>query len=67
MIATSQRAHLIANSNSGIGKGAALADEAQKICEELKVELIHYDIKLSADFDRQSKAAVENAQKDGGV
>lgn len=62
-----KRAHLIANSKSGQGKGASLAEEAQLICNEIGVELVIYDIQNSSDFDRQSQLAVEAAQKDGGT
>lgn len=67
MIATTTKAHLIANSRSGKGKGATLADEAQKICDELHIELIRYDISSKENFEKQSRLAVENAKKDNGV
>lgn len=61
------RAHLIANSRSGQGKGGGLAKEAQAICDELGYELIHYPIESAADFENQSRLAVERATQDGGV
>lgn len=61
------RAHLIANSKSGQGKGSTLADEARIICDEVGYELVTYDIQSPDDFQRQSKLAVENAMADGGV
>lgn len=61
------RAHLIANSKSGQGKGATLAEDAKAVCDELGFELVNYKIESPADFDRQSVIAVENAAKDGGV
>jgi len=62
-----RRAHLIANSKSGKGKGQALAEQAQAICDELGYELIRYATDSPADFDKQSKLAVESAIADGGV
>lgn len=61
------RAHLIANKNSGQGRGSTLADEAKEICDELGYELIIYDIDGPKDFERQSQNAVEKAEEDGGV
>lgn len=61
------RAHLIANKNSGQGRGSTLADEAKEICDELGYELISYTIDGPNDFERQSKKAVEKAEQDGGV
>lgn len=60
-----KRAHLIANSKSGKGKGQSLAEEAQTICTELGYELILYD--TSENFDDQIKAAAQRAEQDGGV
>jgi diacylglycerol kinase family enzyme len=62
-----QRAHLIANAKSGLGKGATLAAEASSICAELGYELVKYPIASAADFESQSQIAVENAMQDGGV
>jgi len=64
---SSKRAHLIANSKSGKGGGATLAQEAKNICDELGWELVIYDIASGQDFERQSEKAVAAAQKDGGV
>lgn len=61
------RAHLIANSKSGKGKGANLAKEAQVICDELGYELVNYDTSSPDAFEKQSHAAVDAAAKDGGV
>jgi diacylglycerol kinase family enzyme len=62
-----RRAHLIANSKSGKGRGSTLAQEAQAICDELGYELIDYPILSPKDFERQSQIAVDNAMKDGGI
>lgn len=62
-----QRAHLIANKNSGKGKGLTLAEEAKTICDELGYELVTYSISSPEDFDKQSQVAVDAAEKDGGV
>lgn len=61
------RAHLIANSRSGRGKGSTLAEEAQSICSELGYELINYEIRDAIDFEKQSRRAVAAAIDDGGV
>lgn len=61
------RAHLIANSKSGKGKGSTLAEEAKSICDEHGYELIEYEINSPEDFKKQSERAVENAIKDGGI
>ncbi len=61
------RAHLIANLKSGQGKGALLKAEAGNIANELGYELVHYDIKGPADFEKQSALAVERALQDGGL
>jgi diacylglycerol kinase family enzyme len=61
------RAHLIANKNSGKGKGSTLADDAKAICEELGYELVNYPINRAEDFESQSRKAVDAAEKDGGV
>ncbi len=61
------RAHLIANKNSGKGKGATLAEDAQTICNELNYELVTYQINSPEDFDKQARIAVDAAEKDGGV
>lgn len=60
-------AHLIANKKSGHGKGRVLAQEAQTICDELNYKLIDYEIHTPDDFERKSKEAIANAEKDGGV
>jgi diacylglycerol kinase family enzyme len=62
-----RRAHLIANKNSGQGRGSKLAEEAKAICDELGYELVPYTINSPEDFERQSKKAVDEAEKDGGV
>ncbi len=61
------RAHLIANRKSGKGKGADLQQEAKAICNELGWELVDYPIENPEDFEKQSRLAVANASKDGGV
>ncbi len=61
------RAHLIANKNSGKGKGSTLAEDAKSICDELGYELITYPISGPEDFEEQSLKAVDAAEKDGGV
>lgn len=60
------RVHLIANSKSGQGKGASLADEAKQICDELGAELSIYNIE-GPNFESQSRKALEAAIKDGGT
>lgn len=60
------KAHLIANSKSGKGKGATLSDEAQKICNELSAELVVYEVD-SSTFEAQTRKALEAALKDGGT
>ncbi len=62
-----KRAHLIANSKSGQGKGQTLAEQARSICDELGYELVHYPTETPADFEKQSRLAVERALVDGGV
>ncbi len=62
-----KRAHLIANSKSGKGKGATLAELAQKICHELDWELIHHKTETPDDLAKQSKLAVSEAMNDGGL
>ncbi len=64
---TARRAHLIANSKSGKGKGQSLAEQAQAICDELGYELIRYATDSPQDFEKQSKLAVERAITDGGI
>lgn len=54
------RVHLVANSKSGKGKGATLADQARSICTELGYELVEYEID-------DSEQAVQNAENDSGV
>lgn len=61
------RAHLIANARSGTGKGSALLEQAPELCAEAGYELVHYEINSPADFEKQSRAAVEAATQDGGV
>lgn len=62
-----RRAHLIANKNSGKGKGSTLAEDAKTICDELGFELVPYEINSPEDFEKQSLNAVDAAEKDGGV
>ena len=62
-----RRAHLIANSKSGHGKGALLAEQAPHICKELGYELIIYDIENSYDFETQCQKAIDAAGKDEGI
>ncbi len=61
-IKTQRRIHLLANSRSGSGYGATLAETAQKMCDELGTELITYKIKSPKDLENQAKKAVAVAQ-----
>ncbi len=54
------RAHLIANAKSGKGQGSTLAELAQKMCDELGIELVKYEV-------HDCEKAVEAAKQDGGV
>ncbi len=62
-----KKAHLIANSKSGVGGGSTLAEKAQDLCRELGYELVLYSINDPKDFEKQSKNAVNAAKADGGV
>lgn len=62
-----QKAHLIANSKSGKGKGSTLQQEALKLCAEYDYELIAYPVEKPSDLAKQSEFAVQAALKDGGV
>ena len=62
-----KRAHLIANSRSGHGKGAQFVEQAETICKELGYELVHHKTDNLQNFDYQCQIAVEAALADGGI
>ena len=61
------RAHLIANSRSGVGRGSTLAQEFKLICEELNYELVEYLIENPHELEHQSRTAVEQSLDNNDV
>ena len=57
--------HLIANSRSGKGSGASLADEAKRLATELGLELVIHDTSDQTQFERTIDRAVAAADKNG--
>lgn len=53
--------HLLANKKSGHGRGAGLVTKAQKLCDELGLELIDYDLQSPSDLEKQSQLAIGKA------
>lgn len=66
-INSTTHAHLISNSKSGKGAGGTLADIGAKICNELGVQLISYEINDPAELDKATEKAIAAALKDRGV
>lgn len=63
-----RRAHLVANTKSGKGKGADVPELAQKICDELGIQLIVYSsAKNKNEFEADIGRAVAGAIEDKGV
>ncbi len=62
-----QQAHLIANVKSGRGTGSDIPAMAQRICDELDIQLAIYSGSTADQFDKQIGIAVDRAQEDGGV
>ncbi len=59
-----KRAHLIANSRSGKGLGASLAETAKKVCDELAVELVVHD---RGELEDRAREAIAAATEDDVV
>lgn len=63
-----KRVHLIINTKSGKGNGAELPITAQKICDELGLQLIIYgSAKNKAEFEADIQRAVNAAVDEGSV
>lgn len=63
-----RRAHLVANTKAGKGRGAELPEIAQKICDELGIQLVIYaSAKNKDEFDGDIRRAVAGAGEDDGI
>lgn len=62
-----RRAHLIANVKSGKGLGAALPEMAQKIADELGIQLLIHAANSAEEFPAMIRRAVQSAVEDRGV
>ncbi len=67
MLELRRKAHLIANTKSGKGRGSSLPETAKSIADELGIELIHYPTEDHSIFEAQIDKAVAAAKKDGGT
>lgn len=62
-----KRAHLIANVKSGRGLGAEIPELAQKVADELGVQLVIHAANTPEEFPAMIKRAVQSAVEDRGV
>lgn len=63
-----KRAHLVANTKSGQGKGAELPNLAQKICDDLGIQLVIYaSAKNKEEFDADIQRAVRAAVEENSI
>ena len=58
----SRRLHLLANSKSGNGRGAKLADVVKKVCAEMGATVVVYDIDSPEDLEARAREAVAIAK-----
>jgi diacylglycerol kinase family enzyme len=65
--APARTAHLIANTRSGKGKGQAMAELGQKLCDELGIRLQVHSPEGPKDLENQARAAVKAAKEEGGI
>ena len=68
MVATTKRKiHLIVNPKSGMGKAGSLAYIAEKLCNEMKMQLVVYPIKDPEEIVSQAKKAIAAAKNSDDV